>query len=84
MIRLAFWALIIYVAYLIFKNMKGKQAPGRTAEAERVQGEATHRDPVCGVYVAEDDAVIGRYEGKRLYFCSMACLEKYQQQLSEK
>jgi YHS domain-containing protein len=47
-------------------------------------GEETHRDPVCGVYVADEDAVVGRIEGERVYFCSMACLEKYQQQLETK
>jgi YHS domain-containing protein len=84
MIRLAFWALIIYIAYLIVKNMKAKQAPGRSAEAERPRGETTYRDPVCGVFVAEEDAVVGRYQGERIHFCSMACLEKYQQQLADK
>jgi YHS domain-containing protein len=84
MIRLIIWALIFYVGYLLLKNLVGKQKGQGHQGPERRQGETTHRDPVCGVFVTEDDAVIGRHEGERLYFCSMACLEKYQQQLSEK
>jgi YHS domain-containing protein len=84
MIRLVVWALIIYVGYLLLKNLRAKQESGGRNDQKRNRGESTHRDPVCGVFVAEDDAVIGRHEGQRLYFCSMACLEKYQQQLSEK
>jgi YHS domain-containing protein len=81
MMRLIVWILIIYVAYLVIKNMRGKQV----AKADSPpRGEAAFRDPVCGVFVGEEDAVIGRYQGERIYFCSRECLEKYQQQLVEK
>lgn len=84
MMRLVVWALIFYVGYLLLKNMRRKQESDSRGDQERSRGAATYRDPVCGVFVSEEDAVIGRHEGERLYFCSMACLEKYQQQLSEK
>lgn len=74
MIRLLMWFFLGYVVYLIFKGRSGK----KELPKETPTGAETHRDPVCGVYVAEDDAVVGRLEGKRIYFCSMACLEKYQ------
>lgn len=78
--RLIIWLLIGYCAYLFFKNRARKELPPETA----AQGEETHKDPVCGVYVAEEDAVIGRIADKRVYFCSMACLEKYREQLENK
>ena len=78
--RLIIWLLIGYCAYLFFKNRARPEIPAGTAP----KGEETHQDPVCGVYVAEEDAVIGRVEDKRLYFCSMACLEKYRDQLAHK
>jgi YHS domain-containing protein len=31
--------------------------------------------------VAKGDAVIGNLEGRKLYFCSMSCLEKFRDQL---
>ncbi|HEY6871332.1 MAG TPA: transcriptional regulator [Geobacteraceae bacterium] len=78
--RLLIWLLIGYCAYLLFKGRSSKEIPPATGQ----KGEETHRDPVCGVYVAEDDAVIGRVEEKRVYFCSMECLEKYREQLENK
>ena len=80
MIRLLLWILFGYIAYLIFKGFAAK----KELPKETPVGDVTHRDPVCGVYVAEDDAVVGRLEGKRIYFCSMACLEKYQEQVTHK
>ena len=78
MIRLFMWILLGYVVYLMFKGRSGK----KELPKEKPSGDETYRDPVCGVYVAEHDAVVGRLEGKRIYFCSMSCLEKYQTQVS--
>ncbi len=82
MIRLLFLLLVGYCVYLIFKGAAKK--PVQSRPAERPQGEIAHKDPVCGVYVSEDDAVVGRYEGERIYFCSMECLEKYRASLEKK
>jgi YHS domain-containing protein len=79
-IRLLVWVLIGYIVYMMFKGRSGEKTLPKKEQA----GEDTHRDPVCGVYVAEEDAVVGRIENKRVYFCSMACLEKYREQLESK
>lgn len=78
--RLLIWLLVGYCAWLLFKNRGRKEISAETPQ----KGEETHRDPVCGVYVAEEDAVVGRVEDKRVYFCSMECLEKYREQLENK
>ena len=87
--RLIFWLLIGYVFFRIIRGyMMGRQVdhdpgkPGRKADA--TTGDETYRDPVCGVYVAEDDAVIGRLDDKRIHFCSMECLDKYREQIAHK
>ena len=83
MIRLLMWLLLIYIGYRVIKSItagKGKE----TADSGPVDTAAvTHRDPVCGMYVAEDDAVIGRLDNQRHYFCSMECLEKFREQLED-
>jgi len=79
-LRLLVWVLIGYVVYMMFKGRSGEKMLPKKEPA----GEDTYRDPVCGVYVAEEDAVVGRIEEKRVYFCSMACLEKYREQLESK
>ncbi len=76
--RLLVWLVL---GYVIYKIIKGFMADRPTPEAVEPPGEETYRDPVCGTYVAEADAVIGRHEGERIHFCSMACLEKYRDRL---
>jgi YHS domain-containing protein len=71
-VRFLIWALLIY---LVYRMVKGKAAPEITKESA---GAETFQDPVCGVYVSEADAVVGKLEGKRYHFCSMKCLEKFE------
>jgi YHS domain-containing protein len=81
MIRLLIWALLIYIGYrLIITLTSGKKSATVNRDAAK-DADTTHRDPVCGVFVSESDAVIGRHDGQRHYFCSMTCLEKYREQL---
>jgi YHS domain-containing protein len=82
MTKLLFFFLIGYCLYLVFRGAGKKSV--RSHPEDTPVGEIAHKDPVCGVYVTEDDAVIGRYEGERIYFCSMECLEKYQEQIEQK
>ncbi len=81
LLQLLTWAVLIYFGYkfiLGFINRQ-KSAPATSPSAK---GEETRRDPVCGTYVSESDAIIGRNDGERLFFCSMACLEKHKEQLA--
>ena len=81
MIRLLMWGLLIYIGYRIILSITGsKNTP---SEQSRVHGTpmSTQRDPICGVYVSEEDAIVGTLEGERHYFCSHACLEKFREQL---
>jgi len=81
MIRLLFWLLLIYIGYRVISALvagKKKEAVNHGTVADAA---VTHLDPVCGMYVSEDDAVVGRLDGQRHYFCSIACLEKYRDQL---
>lgn len=81
MIRLLVWLLLIYIGYRIIQGLAAPKKSPDDGNRDRFDAETTHRDPVCGVYVTEEDAVIGRLDGQRHYFCSMSCLEKYRDQL---
>lgn len=80
--RFLIWLLIGYCIYFFFKGRGRKEIP--PVHAPRKKETETYKDPVCGVYVTGDDAVVGRLEGEKVYFCSMACLEKYREQLENK
>lgn len=79
MMRFLIWLLLGYLGYRI---IRGWLADRSNPSAEKVVGTETFQDPVCGVYVAADDAIVGRIDDKRLYFCSMGCLEKYRDRLT--
>jgi YHS domain-containing protein len=85
MIRMLFWLLLFYIGYRVvvalFSGKKNEVASGQDPVQDAAE---THRDPVCGVYVSEEDAVVGKLDGQRHYFCSLDCLEKYREQLDHK
>ncbi len=81
MIRFLIVGLLLYIGYRIIISLFSAKKPLSKHAGSRDVGEETHRDPVCGVYVSEETAVIGRHDGQRHYFCSINCLEKYREQL---
>ena len=81
MIRLFIWALLIYIGYRVIKSFASGKKVATPSTVKHAEAAATHLDPVCGIYVSEDDAVIGRLDGQRHFFCSHACLEKFRQKL---
>jgi YHS domain-containing protein len=82
-IRLLIWGLLIYIGYRVVMALASGKKPETKTSGQR-EAAATYRDPVCGIYVSEEDAVVGRLEGERHYFCSMNCLEKFREQLDHK
>lgn len=81
MIRLLIVGLLFYIGYRIIISLTSEKKPLNTTAGNRGPDEETYRDPVCGVYVTEETAIIGRHDGQRHYFCSMNCLEKFREQL---
>ena len=72
------WFILGYIAYRIVKNFLAAKS---AAVSKPLKDTEAFQDPVCGVYVSTDDATIGRLEGEKIYFCSLGCLEKYQEKL---
>jgi YHS domain-containing protein len=80
-IRLLMWGLLIYIGYRMIIALTGQKRPPVDKSSARGTALSTQRDPICGVYVSEEDAVVGTLDGQRHYFCSHACLEKFREQL---
>jgi hypothetical protein len=67
----AFWRIVDGVV----EGMRGAPPPaGRSA----TPGVAMARDPVCGTFVVRDRAIAIGSGDRRIYFCSVACRDKYQ------
>ena len=82
MIRFLFIGLLLYIGYRIIISLTSAKRPSvKPSGNHSSTGVETHLDPICGVYVSEEDAVVGKLDGQRRYFCSMNCLEKFREQL---
>lgn len=77
--RFLIWLLL---AYLVYRMVRGRETP-EIIKKEPTAAE-THQDPVCGVYISEADAVVGKLEGKRYHFCSMECLKEFEKQQQQR
>jgi YHS domain-containing protein len=75
------WLLLFYIGYRFIKSLGSSKKTTEVNRDNATDAATTHRDPVCGMYVSEEDAVVGKLDDQRHYFCSMACLEKYREQL---
>lgn len=83
MMQLLFTILFIYIGYKIFKALTATRQTGTGEADSALSGVETVQDPICGVYLAKEDAVVGNLEGTRHYFCSMDCLNKFQEQIDQ-
>lgn len=80
-VKLLIWGLLLYIGYRIVLSLTAPKKPASKPVGNRECDSVTYRDPVCGIYISEEQAVIGNHNGQRHYFCSMHCLEKYREQL---
>lgn len=93
MLRFLFWLVVVswgvrLLGRLVNGMLRGgsgaggeTNAPAQSADAAGSGPERSARkllrDPVCGVHLAEVLAIPLRENGELLYFCSVACRDKY-------
>ena len=72
MVRILIFILLITVAYVAFKvlrgivfSMKSKRGPGTRG----VEGGEMIQDPACGIYIPKTKAIEGRVKGETHFFC---------------
>ncbi len=75
-VRLLFYAVLIWLLYKLVKGLKGPRIGGRASPDRdtRLQGGDLVQDPRCGVYIPKETAVPG--PGGQ-YFCSPECRDAH-------
>ncbi len=76
--RLILYALLGLVIYYLLRGLLGskpKEENLREFEDELV------KDPVCGIYIPKNKAIIAKVGGVKVYFCSKECKEKYLEEM---
>ena len=77
--RLIILALLIYIAYRLFRGFTtSKQEIQRTPDGGVI--DEMVQDPVCKTYVPRRDAVKKVIGGREIFFCSEACASKYEKE----
>ena len=75
MVRLLWVLILVGIVYWLakraFSSGRSKAAGNEEAGEEMVQ------DPVCGCYLPKSQALSLSSKGKRIYFCSEGCFQKY-------
>jgi uncharacterized protein len=76
MYRLITILILVGIIYWVVKRalftVQGREDRSAGAEEEMFQ------DPVCGCYIPKNQSFSVSYRGKKLFFCSKECFQKYQ------
>jgi YHS domain-containing protein len=75
-IRLIIFIFFVYLIYKIIK-MAGHRKEGEETKASSVSEDLVE-DPFCHKYVPISQAHVKEINGKKHYFCSWECFDKYQ------
>lgn len=78
-LRVAVIGFLIYLLYRFIVKKKGRIG-GEKAEGKTPSGvvEEMKKDPVCGTFIPESQAVQLKRNRETFYFCSQACKQKFE------
>lgn len=79
LLRFVLLGILIYLLYKLFWKGKpsGFRKKGGAAASSKAM-EEMKKDPVCGTFVPESQAIPFNSNGKTFYFCSEECKRKFQ------
>lgn len=77
LIRLIFYAVLIYFAYAVYRAYKAltRPRPAAAPPPREIQGVMV-KDDVCNTYIPKEEAIREVRDGQERFFCSEACRKK--------
>jgi len=79
-IRLVVAAIVLYLLYRVGRSLFRPSGRASLPGRHNPGGEDLVEDPVCGSYVPEGSALKMSVNGRKVYFCSRDCLDKYKKE----
>ena len=82
-LRFLFWVLIVSWSLSLLRRLVNSMGGAATDRNEPLDVPSTAtarklvRDPVCGMHVAENLALVERNGGQTVYFCSEECRNRF-------
>jgi YHS domain-containing protein len=87
-LRLVLTGIVIYFLCRMVKGILSANQPRETLSSGDNQshhsqrtGEDLVEDPVCRTYIPVSNSLVLENNGRKLFFCSRECLEKYRSSL---
>ena len=77
MFRLVYFAVLLYLLYLLLKWFF-KQGKDYRKKAQDDLVDEMVQDPVCKTYIPRREAFKKSYGGKEILFCSKECADKFE------
>ncbi len=73
--RLIIFIIIGYLGYVLYKSWFSNSK--KEIKSSTKTDNTLVLDPYCGVYHSKSNAVIAKFKGEKLYFCSKECRDKF-------
>lgn len=84
MIKLLLFAIFAFLVYTVVSTVlrlfRSPQGPSSSHPPSRESGESMVKDPVCGTYLPQGEAISLRRGGVEHYFCSTECRDRFKQE----
>ncbi len=77
LVRLFFFFLLLYFLYYLYRKVVGFLRLSSSSRPPPPITGQVHKDPQCGLYVAEELAVKTLARGQQFYFCSTECRDRF-------
>jgi YHS domain-containing protein len=69
--------ILVFIIYTIKKSISSPPSRKRS-DSKEGNNENMVKDPVCNLYIPESEAVRRIIRGKKIFFCSNDCAEKFE------
>jgi len=79
MIRFLWFLLLGFLFFKLFQYLRESfsHSSPRTSQKQPGKGEKMVKDPQCGTYVPQSEALSATRSGETYYFCSSECRDKF-------
>lgn len=76
LLRIVWFVIVFLLVRYVWNRLLRRAIPRPEPPPEQIHG-TVHRDPACGLYVAEELAVMAPVGGEKRYFCSLECRDRF-------
>lgn len=70
--------IAIFLHRILWKNNRSFSKPKNPKSADKNYLEEMKKDPICGTYVPESQAIAYQFQNQTYFFCSEVCKRAFQ------